>query len=114
MVGRYFMSDQLIEPQKAVFYFHPETDEHHGEVLVSEKGACPGFSTGAHSLGAVMAGWKRLTDDEAYHAMNFVAMEISELWGISMADLRDEMEKVRGYKEHSDKWGRMAMTGKPT
>lgn len=107
------MSNQMIEPQKAVFYFHPENDESPGRVLVYEKGACQEFSRGAHSLGAVMSGWNRLADEQVYHSMDFLAMEISEFWGVPIARLRDEMEKVRGYKEHSAKWGRIAMTGKP-
>lgn len=106
--------EDLIDPVKAAFYYHPAEDGKPGTVIVCEKWKYPKSDKRYHCLGGVLAGWKRLNGDEFYHAMDFLAMEISEFAGVPIGELRNEMEKVRGYKEHSDKWGRMAMTGKPT
>lgn len=73
-------------------------------------------SSGESSYGACCTYWRKLTDEQIFHALTWLAMEIVEFQprerNISIKDVRDCLEEyVEGYKEYSDRIGMFAIGG---
>lgn len=98
----------MIEPQKAVFLYGGEM------IIVCENGNCWKYDQklrGSH--GACFTGWKDMTDEEVYRAMDWLAIEFAEFSEIPIRRVRDAMiDNVRGYREYQNRSGRLALGGK--
>lgn len=94
----------IIKPQEAVFLFDD------GKVFICKKGDHSTCRKWRRSLGACHTHWEKLTDDEAFQAMTWIALEIVEFSGVPIRLVRDQMEdRVIGYKRYADASGRLAL-----
>jgi hypothetical protein len=98
----------MIDPQKAVFLYGD------GRIVVCENGDCWKHDKGlTFSHGACFTGWKNLSDDQIYRAMDWLALEIVEFSGAPIRLARDAMlDNVAGYLEYSNQSGLLAVRGK--
>lgn len=104
----------MIEPQKAMFLFRPSSPDLRGFMIVgdADRRGHGLYQDWPGSHGACFTHWKKMSDQEIYQCMHWLALEMAEFAGVSIRNIRDMMaEHVRGFREYDNLCGRKALHG---